>query len=362
MSKNTFFLMAMLCFGSVGLLKAQNEIVHFFDDFESGTLTHWTVIDGNHDDITWENCTYSDNMHYASSVSRKRESTSDYLISPLLEDVTRITFKAWSGQYSEDYFKVMVSTTDLSLNSFTSIYSNSVGDTWEEFNVALPSDTKYVAIYHYYYGPYDEILFIDDVTIYGTVNNHIYSVNVDGFTAPKWGAHPDFELNVPSNAHCSISNVVWYLENTSTTFALTVNDIFNKDNVMYYMYVLLAPASGYSFVNYTKVYFNGSLTPFDVVNSRVMSDGKYRAWTIEYQVKSGAGVDEQSTEQAVLWPNPANNVLYLNVAEGEMVSVYDNTGRLVLNERYVRELNIGSLAKGVYAVTAAGHTVKFVKE
>ena len=45
-----------------------------------------------------------------------------------------------------------------------------------------------------------------------------------------------------------------------------------------------------------------------------------------------------------------------------MVSVYDNMGRLVLQECYNGCFNVSGLIPGVYALTAAGRTVKFVKE
>ena len=46
----------------------------------------------------------------------------------------------------------------------------------------------------------------------------------------------------------------------------------------------------------------------------------------------------------------------------EDFSVYDNTGRMVLQEHYKGHLNVSALPKGVYSVTVAGRTVKFVKD
>lgn len=357
--------MLLLGLGSASLLKAQDEAIHFLDDFESGTLTHWTVIDGDNDGTTWRNYAFDDYDHVARSVSRKKESTSDFLVSPLLEDVTRMSFRACSSESAVDYFRVMVSSTDPTPGAFTTVYADDVDGNWTIYDVTLPTDTKYVAIYHYYYGPYDDALYIDDVAVYGTPNNHIYTVNIEGYTAPRWGAHPDFEVSVPANAHCSVSDVVWKKDTPSTTITLSANDMFNEEEAQYYMGVYLTPDPGYTFVDYTRVFFNDSPDPFDFVYSCVMADSRFRAWTIYYELKESSGddghtIDEIDADRIVTWPNPANNTLFLKNADGMMVSVYDDMGRLMLQQRYHDGLDISRLAKGIYAVQVDGQTFRIV--
>lgn len=276
--------MLLLGFGGFSLLKAQ-EVVHFLDDFESGVLAHWTVIDGNNDGKTWRSYAFDEHNHVAMSVSRKVESTSEFLVSPLLDDVSNIIFRACSSYNSRDYFDVKVSTTDMTPSAFTTVFSDDVDDNWTSFDVALPADTRYVAIYHHFYGPDNDALYIDDVAIYGAANNHIYTVNIEGYTPPQWGTHPDFEVSVPANAHCSVSEVVWKKDTSNTIVSLTPDDTFNEEGVQYYMGVYLTPDPGYSFVDYTRVYFNDSPDPFDFVASHVMVDDRFRAWTIYYELK-----------------------------------------------------------------------------
>lgn len=73
-------------------------------------------------------------------------------------------------------------------------------------------------------------------------------------------------------------------------------------------------------------------------------------------------VAEQTEEVLAVWPNPVGNTLHLDVMEGESVSVFDMTGRMVKQECYVGKLDVSDLGSGIYAVRAGGRMVKFVKE
>ena len=73
-------------------------------------------------------------------------------------------------------------------------------------------------------------------------------------------------------------------------------------------------------------------------------------------------VSENHVESLNVYPNPANDMLYIDGVEGETVRVYDNTGRLVKQEQYNGHLDVSNLAQGIYAVTAGDRIVKFVKK
>ena len=51
----------------------------------------------------------------------------------------------------------------------------------------------------------------------------------------------------------------------------------------------------------------------------------------------------------------------LEGVENEVISVYDATGRLVMQQVYNYNLDVSGLAKGVYAVKTQKGIVKFVK-
>ena len=73
-------------------------------------------------------------------------------------------------------------------------------------------------------------------------------------------------------------------------------------------------------------------------------------------------VVEISSETLSVYPNPATDILYLEVAENEMISICDAMGRLVMQQVYNKKLDVSSLAKGVYAVKTGNQITKFVKE
>ena len=88
----------------------------------------------------------------------------------------------------------------------------------------------------------------------------------------------------------------------------------------------------------------------------------YRVYTIDYQVTDPTGIAELTLENIAVWPNPATNVLYLDIVDGTTVSVFDMTGRRVMQGRYEGQLDVSNMTPGLYAIKAEGYTVKFVKE
>lgn len=354
----------MLLIGCSSLLKAQNQVLHFFDDFESETLTYWTTIDADGDGYCWDvsNSPALGTCAYSSSYKRDAD---NFMVSPLLDGVTEITLDAYGLKNdiytSDDWLSVYFSTTGDELDDFIGnvLFSSAIHDSWTEIAVNLPEDTKYVAIKHS--GSYGGELIVDNVKIWGNESNCIYSIYLDGYTRPYWGAHPDFDVTVPSDAHCTISNVVWYWETEMDAGELSSSDVFNDQDVVYYMGVVFTPESGYYFSDYTRVYYDGDPTPFDIVYSSIISGGNFRAWTINYSLDP-MGVDEQTSEQLIVRPNPNSDMLFIEGVDGELVSVYDNTGRLVLQEKYNGHLDVSAFARGVYVVKNGEKTMKFLKD
>lgn len=188
-----------------------------------------------------------------------------------------------------------------------------------------------------------------------TVINEIFIL---GFTAPSWGAHPDYDLEVDPDSHYTIADVKWHRNNDNGDVVVEPEEYFNLEDVAYYLYVLLSPKDGFVFDEHPVVYFDGDDSAFDVGSP---SYHDYRVYTIEYRVTNPTCIVEH-TERLVLWPNPAGPTLHLEGVEGEMVSVYDNTGRLVIQQRYESQLDLSNLVPGIYAVNVAGRTMKFAKK
>lgn len=76
-----------------------------------------------------------------------------------------------------------------------------------------------------------------------------------------------------------------------------------------------------------------------------------------------AAINENCTESfTTLWPNPADNILYLNIKDGATVRIFDINSRMVKRERYHGQLDVSYLVPGVYTIKVDGITVRFVKE
>ena len=75
-----------------------------------------------------------------------------------------------------------------------------------------------------------------------------------------------------------------------------------------------------------------------------------------------SNVVENDSQSIQVYPNPVSEKLMITGVEDEMVRVYDNMGRVVIEQRYDGSLDVSNLARGVYAVSVARDVVKFVKE
>ena len=75
-------------------------------------------------------------------------------------------------------------------------------------------------------------------------------------------------------------------------------------------------------------------------------------------------VDENSSESFSLYPNPANNKIYIEGLEGEHeVQIYNAFGMLVMTTDIgVGEINIEKLTAGLYFIRINGHALRFIKE
>ena len=140
------------------------------------------------------------------------------------------------------------------------------------------------------------------------------------------------------------------------------DDIFDHEDAAYYLSITFEPEEGYVFSEDVKVFYNGDPSIFDAAESYFIEDGAFMAFTIGFHVSDATGITELTSGSIAVWPNPATNVLYLDVVDGTTVSVFDMTGNMVMQERYESQLDVSNLTPGLYAIKAEGYTVKFVKE
>ncbi len=87
------------------------------------------------------------------------------------------------------------------------------------------------------------------------------------------------------------------------------------------------------------------------------------AWYIDdVNITEFLGVEDVDAPHIAVYPNPANDVIYINGVEDETVSVYDAMGRLVMQQVYAGSLDVSGLSKGVYAITTGNGMMRFVKK
>lgn len=175
--KKPFLFFAMLLLGAAGLLRAQ-ETVLFSDDFESGNLNNWTLIDADGDGNNWSNIisTYTNAFahsgdHVAASISWNADVTytpDNYMVSPLVEGAFKINYFVVVNVDFPDHYGIAVSSTGTDPSDFTMVFDELVlygsSGGWFEKEVELPVGTKYVAFRHYNSDD-NNFLLIDDVVI-----------------------------------------------------------------------------------------------------------------------------------------------------------------------------------------------------
>ena len=110
--------------------------------------------------------------------------------------------------------------------------------------------------------------------------NIIGEIDVEGFTAPAWGMHPDFDVTVPAGAHYTVDEVAWYYNNNE----MASGAVFNDEGGVYYMLVILSPDADYVFDPNASVLFNGDASINDVAYNALLPDGTFQAYTVDYQV------------------------------------------------------------------------------
>lgn len=117
-----------------------------------------------------------------------------------------------------------------------------------------------------------------------------YQVNTEtGEANPE---HPDFDVEVPSDAHYSIDAVDWMWSNGDSNGGLYGDDLFNREDVAYYMILTFTPDEGYCFTEETIVYYNGDASVFD--EGFPVALGKFLAKTIDYHVTDPTGIAKRS--------------------------------------------------------------------
>ena len=105
-----------------------------------------------------------------------------------------------------------------------------------------------------------------------------------------------------------------------------------------------------------------NLDPYNLEAFIGSKEVTYKRSNIKLVFGGSVGISEDNLNALSVYPNPAKDMLHINNADNEMVSVYDVMGRLVMQEINEGSLNISSLESGLYAIATSKGLVKVVKK
>lgn len=273
-----------------------NITIPFTEGFESG-IPCWTMVsmdpaNDNRFGVYADDYAYAGNYDFRFSSFSTATDYNQYLITPELTltgsgaYMARFFYEAYS---SGDQFRVMYSTTNNDISSFTEIQDfQSPATTWTEVAVLLPAGTKYVAIN--YYGNYEFYLYVDEFSV-----------------APL--SAPTVTLNGPSSVLEGSSATFTAVSTLAESFAWTVdgNAVSGTSNTMNYTFT----STGNHTVAVTATNSQGSASAS--LNVNVYSCGS--AVNIPFAENFDGGINEcwtilDADGDGYSWESSANPVSY----------------------------------------------------
>ena len=91
------------------------------------------------------------------------------------------------------------------------------------------------------------------------------TIEIFGFTAPEWGAHPDFDLYVPEGVHYYVDFTTWFFVIEGVDVGrMQPGDVFNDESAYYYLEIEVRVEDGYDFTDDVTVLINGDDTIAEV--------------------------------------------------------------------------------------------------
>ena len=126
----------------------------------------------------------------------------------------------------------------------------------------------------------------------------IADIYIEGFTVPAWGEHPDFTMNVPTDANYSIVDMVWYAWDGTNEVELTEEDSFDHEDYDYFLYYYIEPQCGLA--DEVTIYFNDDAAVSEY-GEYDEEENLYWGWTIYFNVTAPATEGEQTLDLATGW-------------------------------------------------------------
>ena len=131
-----------------------------------------------------------------------------------------------------------------------------------------------------------------EVLEFTTTECVISEINIEGFTAPEWGAHPDNDVYVEDTRY-TLDYASWNWDDGDYAGILGVTETFNNEDYVYYMYFEVLPIDGCNFAEDVTFKVNGETGSIET--SGLSDNGYYWAYTYDYSVTEPTPPDIQST-------------------------------------------------------------------
>ncbi|MCR4878501.1 MAG: choice-of-anchor J domain-containing protein [Bacteroidales bacterium] len=255
-------------------IDCSNITIPFTEGFES-SIDCWTMVSMDPaNDARFG--VYADAEAYEGSNDFRFSSFSSasdynqYLITPQLTLTPGQNYIAtfyYKGYNANENFKVMYSTTNTDINSFTVLadYTN-VATTWTPVTVELPAGTKYVAID--YYGNYQYYLYVDNFSVMPATASMALSDSTLDFGINEMGSTSDAQYVVLSTVSVNepftlTTTAPFEVSLNGTTFAATQTIPANASTVVNdTIYVRFAPTAAGTFnqnLTVSSTSFNGTV-------------------------------------------------------------------------------------------------------
>ena len=310
--------------------------------FDDNTFEGWTTIDADGDGHDWfvkeqyEFHPAHTGSYYAASESYSNSLGTwlypdNYLVSPQKGRYNQIRFYARAEEYNHpaEHFGVAISTEgNTDPDDFTTIQEWTMtakdAGSWHEYTVDLSSYSNiWVAIRHFNCTDQSSLC-VDDISLEPIPV--IDQIQIDGFTAPSWGEHPDFDLELVDGLPYTIVDVQWHDYGVGL---MTPSDVFDIEDNCYYLRVYLEPAEGYSFDPDAVVLFNGDSSNHDYYSNVIYDNGNISVETFCFYLKDNNGVGEQSAVNLAVYPNPTSGNVKIKADNLRNIEIYNMMGQKV---------------------------------
>lgn len=339
--------------------KGLSEIL-FQDDFEGNNLDEWTLYDADGDGNEWYTF---DNAAGGGTIVATSASwigapitPENWMVSPSItlpasgEMLLNYTVYAQDPDWVGEQYKVMISTTDNAMASFTETIIDEVlagADMYEKsLDLAdFAGETIFIAFVHYNSTDVFRIN-IDDVSVTGEAGAalpELSAITVSDVTAAT--ANVNFTASVNGTLY-----VVLGLGTETLPTAVEVVAGTLAGGATALISVSAPVTTTADVLAFTGLTQNTAYSAF-----LVLDDGVSEILSTVYRVDFttiGTGISNVEVFNSMVYPNPASEVININVTEQSNVTIYDMAGRLVVNAvaNGRTTLDVSTLENGMYIV------------